>query len=318
MFNLNRTTQTILNQFVTFTLAMVFSNVMPVASAAVSAREARTEGLSTEGIEERWLQAQRSGGGRVRVVYHEGTDARSREVIEGLRQIGAFDEAATTITNGYYLPEDITINIQQCDSFNSSYNSISKSIRLCINLLTETYDTLKEAGLDDLLEDWRFNFRSQKIAVSGFLFVFYHELAHALMDVFDERPMGMTAEEIEADTIAALLFTDSSKEDKQATLIWFGWLISTDEDKKPAYYDEHPVTEQRFYNIYCLWHGEDPTLFGNDLARNTLQSREIKCSYEYENAQKEFNRMMEPHRRENRSSSPSSAPASSSNSEYIW
>ena len=94
------------------------------------------------------------------------------------------------------------------------------------------------------------------------LAIFYHELAHATIDLLDVPIFGQ--EEDAADVMAVLLidrmFEEAAARDLAADSA-FGYLDAealAGEGAPPDYWDLHGPDEQRFYNHVCLFYGADP------------------------------------------------------------
>ncbi|MDZ7904565.1 MAG: DUF4344 domain-containing metallopeptidase [Cypionkella sp.] len=98
---------------------------------------------------------------------------------------------------------------------------------------------------------------------SNVIATFYHELGHALIDVLELPVLGR--EEDAADSLSALLIHQIWEEDSAAQMIdetanaFF--LNSQEADAnghETAYWDEHSLDLQRYYNLVCLFYGADP------------------------------------------------------------
>lgn len=100
-------------------------------------------------------------------------------------------------------------------------------------------------------------------------FTLCHELTHALISTFDVPVLGR--EEDAADQISALCFlhpTDKNRRDPQAVekliAVADAWRLEWELDKDSggtAYWDEHALDIQRYYQILCVLYGSDPQRF---------------------------------------------------------
>lgn len=100
-------------------------------------------------------------------------------------------------------------------------------------------------------------------------FTLCHELTHALISTFDIPVLGR--EEAAADQISTLcvLYPESTADrDPQATeklvAVADAWRLEWELDKESggtAYWDEHALDIQRFYNVLCMLYGSDPEKF---------------------------------------------------------
>lgn len=97
-------------------------------------------------------------------------------------------------------------------------------------------------------------------------FTLCHELAHALIATFDIPVLG--PEEAAADQIATLcvLYPETTThQDPQAieklVAVADAWRLEWEMDKESggtAYWDEHALDIQRYYNVLCMLYGSDP------------------------------------------------------------
>lgn len=98
---------------------------------------------------------------------------------------------------------------------------------------------------------------------SNLIFVFYHEVAHALIDVLDLAVLGR--EEDAADMLSALLIDMLWEEEAAAQVVGdaaLAFLLYADEaaqsGTEPAYWGLHALDLQRHYNLICLFYGANP------------------------------------------------------------
>ena len=100
-------------------------------------------------------------------------------------------------------------------------------------------------------------------------FTLCHELTHALISTFDIPILGR--EEAAADQIATLcvLYPETTaNRDPQAVeklvAVADAWRLEWELDKESggtAYWDEHALDIQRYYNVLCMLYGSDPEKF---------------------------------------------------------
>ena len=69
-----------------------------------------------------------------------------------------------------------------------------------------------------------------------------------------------------------------------------------DAGAKPAYFDEHSIGEQRFYNITCIVYGSAPQQYGALVERGVLpERRAARCMKEYTQKNKAWEDLLRPH-----------------------
>ncbi|MGL6211761.1 MAG: DUF4344 domain-containing metallopeptidase [Paracoccaceae bacterium] len=98
---------------------------------------------------------------------------------------------------------------------------------------------------------------------SNVIAIFYHELGHALIDVLALPVLGR--EEDAADTLSTLLINSIWEEDAAVAMVYdtaTAFLLYSDEAEKSgretAYWGQHSLDLQRYYNLACLFYGANP------------------------------------------------------------
>lgn len=93
--------------------------------------------------------------------------------------------------------------------------------------------------------------------------VFYHEVAHALIDTLDLAVPGR--EEDAADTLSALLIDRLWDEETAVSLVYANALafllyadVSETQGFDTTYWGQHSLDLQRYYNLVCLFYGANP------------------------------------------------------------
>jgi len=130
--------------------------------------------------------------------------------------------------------------------------------------------------------------------IANIQFTLCHELTHALISTFDVPVLGR--EEDAADQIAAICFlhpTDKDRRDPQAVekliAVADAWRLEWELDKDSggtAYWDEHALDIQRYYQILCVLYGSDPQRFESlpDQIELPWQRAWSCADYEYDRA----------------------------------
>jgi len=127
-------------------------------------------------------------------------------------------------------------------------------------------------------------------------FTLLHEFSHLLIDELKLPVLGM--EEDAADRIALVAMQESRRHQSAREAIpwlfavagdWYTeWEIRADEDgvsEAPAYWDNHPLEIQRFYNIVCLIVGGNGDLLDDLINAELLPfARAVSCEREYQQA----------------------------------
>ena len=138
-----------------------------------------------------------------------------------------------------------------------------------------------------------------EFVTSNVIATFYHELGHALIDVLQLPVLGR--EEDAADTLSALLIHQGWEEEAAATLTYDTanayWAYSEEakaEGYDMAFWDEHSLDMQRYYNLICLYYGAEPDLRADDAKELGLpDDRAERCPDEYQLAADSWGGLLE-------------------------
>lgn len=134
---------------------------------------------------------------------------------------------------------------------------------------------------------------------ANLIFAFYHEAAHALIDVMQLAVLGR--EEDAADTLSVLLIDALWEEDSAQSILYdaaLAFLLYSDETGAdgagPAYWGQHALDLQRYFNLICLFYGADPQGRAN-LAQDLglPEQRRESCPEEHELAAGSWAAMLE-------------------------
>ena len=135
--------------------------------------------------------------------------------------------------------------------------------------------------------------------IGNTLFTVYHELGHALVDLFDLPVIGR--EEDAVDGFAAVtMIPDAPDETRDALIVAVadGWRAQSefadDENERP-YWGEHALDEQRHYAIVCLMVGSDQEGFYDYALDAGLPEERIEtCVDDFELMKDGWERLLDP------------------------
>ena len=113
------------------------------------------------------------------------------------------------------------------------------------------------------------------------MFVFFHELGHGLIDLYDLPVTGK--EEDAVDDFSTLLLIETDLADYAIRAAEY-WSVSDSGEYDPlSFADEHSLSAKRFYSILCLVYGSDPDAYAGLVTEGYLPlSRAQRCPAEYQ------------------------------------
>jgi len=223
--------------------------------------------------------------GDFKVIYSSTSNPDYLELEKIFKESRLFDEVANGLNDILILPQDIEIVLGECGETNAFYNPENHQIVMCYELIEELSSSFSNVAESE--EELGY------AIIHTTLFIFYHEMGHALVDVLDIPITGK--EEDAVDQLSSLILIEADEE--EAVLDGALWFFLRGEESKIdelALADEHALDKQRFYNLVC-W------IYGKDSAKNTYlieegyisEERAERCPQEYSQIFNSWERLIE-------------------------
>jgi hypothetical protein len=190
------------------------------------------------------------------------------------KQKHSLEEVSDLLSASLILPSPITLVRQECGRSTAFYNLETHEITLCYELDEE----LKQQATK------KFGDTPTAKALSGaaFLFVLYHELGHAEIDLYHLNITGR--EEDVADQFATydlLKYASSNGTTYIEGAMWF-FSEATLSYTRQHLADVHSLNTQRQFNILCWAYGKDSLSFAGLAKRYGLTPERARgCQREY-------------------------------------
>lgn len=220
---------------------------------------------------------------------------RFRSIDDRVRANRLLESAAERLNRSLILPQDIILRLRACDEANATYEAKSRSITVCYELLEHFLGIFKKAGETDE--------RAYDKMFDAVRFVFLHEVAHALIDVYDLPITG--SEEDAADRLSTFFnLTELGDEGSRAIFAAAEAFRLESRQRSPGkrqLSDEHLLQEQRAYNSLCLIYGADPEKYSSIVADGYLPSdRAAGCKKDYQKTIQSWTNLLGPWRKTDR------------------
>lgn len=233
-------------------------------------------------------EAEDTGDFVVRYESTENEDYREMEAI--LKETRLLEDTVQELNGVFALPAEVPVVLRECGEVNAFYDPEAREISLCYELV-EYYAGmfLSEDQTEEEAEE------GGEAVVGATLFTFFHELGHALIDLYDLPITGR--EEDAVDQLATMILLEGGEEGENAALNG-AWSFLTEEESEEelAFWDEHSLDEQRFYNIVCWSYGKNPESFQGLVDDETLpEDRAERCPGEYDRMSRSWDALLEPH-----------------------
>jgi hypothetical protein len=239
--------------------------------------------------------------GDFKVAYGTVKNPDYRELQQIFKDTALFEETVKALNETLALPADVTVTLRECGEINAFYEPDSRRISMCYELVSAfTEMFLADAETEEEAE-------AAGVSVAGAtLFIFFHETGHALIDLLDLPITGR--EEDAVDQLATLILLEAGEDGENAALDGASSFLSEEEEEGSedeegfddlAFWDEHSLDEQRFYNIVCWLYGKDPEGYAYLVQDETLpEARAESCPGEYERMSKAWETLLEPYVKE--------------------
>lgn len=222
-------------------------------------------------------------------------DKTQRDIKVAFENAGDFQTIIKVVNATLFLPYNVTVKFMSGEG--PLYRPDTKTIQmpyedmiLISNMYFARYPKAKDEDMFDFV-------------LKSEIWSFYHELAHALIDAYKLPIVGK--EEEAADDLAVIIALEYTEDGYKIAMdsaeLWD--LFSKSDNKEvqeSAYWDEHALNPQRFYNIVCLAYGKFPKEVSEGIKSNELLTSFIKekgpfCAAEYKRTLRAWTQLLTPY-----------------------
>jgi hypothetical protein len=239
-----------------------------------------------------------AGDGRFVVEY--GNSDQYGELRQAFKEARLLEEIADYLNQAVILPDNVTIALEQCGTINAFYNPGNQRISMCYELIeyfVQVFTQNQEQEGDNIGDA---EADPEDAAIDATIFVFFHELGHALTHVLDIPITGK--EEDAVDQLSTWILADGSDEGELAALhgaMSFYLETSAGEETSVddlAFWDEHSLSQQRFYNIMCWVYGQNQEKYEYLVSDEYLPAdRAERCADEWTQMDSSWERLLAEH-----------------------
>ncbi len=238
--------------------------------------------------------SQSNDKGDIKVVWNKVSNKEYAEFQEDLKKEHFMEDMAEYLNETFSMPEDLFITCDECGEENAFYDPESKKIIICYEMIDYLYEILEKKYKGDKLDE---------VVWNATTFILFHELGHALIDIYDLPMVGK--EEDTVDNFSAYFLTTTGEDaDTQAVLdgAWAFRTMSEESEKDQEVKDlplwgVHSLDSQRFYNIACMVYGSagDSKKYRYLVKKGYLPAdRADGCIDEYEKVARSWDKLLEP------------------------
>jgi len=232
--------------------------------------------------------------------YENPNSAYDTSAKDWIQETLYFEDQLTYLNSVFRLPHDVEIVVEECNEANAFYDYSTKQIIMCYEFIDSVFSDFltyfDEQGIEITDEE----VSTMNLDVVDFMF--YHELGHALVDIYQLPITGLEENVVDQFATFFLLITENTEDYEgifaQDILYNVGtWFFINDQlGYEHVYWDVHNLDVQRFYNISCYSYGQNPNYNTDLITEGWLpQERAENCEYEYAVLEDSWNRILSPY-----------------------
>ncbi|MEV7536374.1 DUF4344 domain-containing metallopeptidase [Streptomyces hydrogenans] len=243
------------------------------------------------------------GTGRLAVAYDPPRSPEDRAARSFLRAHRVLEDAAAYADARIALPRDVPLRAASCEAPNPYWDEETGRITYCYGFVDDARRVFSRVDTDGTPAERAAAVDEDVVGLSNG--VLFHELGHALVDLYDLPVTGR--EEDAVDQLAVLLLAsgDERHADYAISAInaWGAmWEASEGGDPGVAgYSDVHSMDGQRFFNWACWLYGSDPARFADAVDDEgnpdgvLPRDRAALCPAEFRRVDSSWRTLLAPH-----------------------
>jgi len=188
------------------------------------------------------------------------------------------------------LPRPITLKASSCGEANAWYDADTDELTFCYELVRDFAKSAEKGA--------SYHLTPQQAVVGPFLFIVFHETAHAVFGMLAVPILGR--EEDAADQVATIGAIRMGGDFAERMLRSAAFMYETDSSSRKIgeddFADVHGLDRQRFYNVLCLAWGSDPKRFSFAKELGKLPDERAEgCADEFKQVQYAVNALIRKH-----------------------
>jgi hypothetical protein len=228
---------------------------------------------------------------QIEIAYVKPGKSYLLPVYERLKQ-RQFLEQLKQFLSPLQLPVKLRITAYECGVTNAFWQGRGAGLALCY----EWPDWLERLAPAETTPE---GYRREDVILGAFLQVTFHELGHALFDLYNVPMFGR--EEDAADQMAGFILWQFGEEVARRTLpgsayFWRESESGSDGWSRDLFSDTHGNPMQRYYNYLCMAYGGNPDTFRDFVDAGMLpKERAVNCPREFQQIRNAFVKTILPH-----------------------
>ena len=239
------------------------------------------------------------GGGaepEIKVRYEKAGSGPALVGRSMMKRTLLLEQVAERINHTMNLAHDIELVGAQCGEANAYWNLEEKKITICYEDADLSLRFFQVAGDEDPIP----------AAINAEIATFYHELAHATIDMYDLPTTGREEDASDQLVVFMLLEPDENgtvepraeEAVKDYARMFEQYAAGQGVLVEADFAAKHSINRARMYNVLCWFYGHDPAEHGDLVADGWLpRDRAEGCEAEYEHLHKSWSTLLGPYLR---------------------
>jgi hypothetical protein len=223
--------------------------------------------------------------GDIQIAWESPPDAISKSITESFHETQLFEDVAEGLNDTLKFPRNLPVRHVSCGEENAFYDPQSGELLMCYELLS----AVAELAYDPTISEEEIG----KRLVGTWMFVFFHELGHGLIDMYGLPVTGK--EEDAVDDFSAVLLIEAGLADFAIRAAEYWSVTDQGMYDESSFADEHSLNSQRFFNILCAVYGSNPRQYQGLVTGGYLpEARAERCPAEYQQKLRSWETLLEP------------------------
>lgn len=248
-------------------------------------------GTGTEAVQQTPSDAEEvavdTDGGDIVVRYVPPEDPANQFVADVITDSGMYDGLADALNTQFALPQDLEVVFAEGEG--PAYYPDEQGILYDWGFLTLASDIFASQG------DEGEALGTSLAEVSAF--VFYHELGHAFVDLYDLPVTGKEEDAVDQLATVIAVWSEYPQMAISGARLFDALSADSTDPQWADFADEHSLDQQRVANIACWVIGSDPDGVGAELqaAVQLPEDRLVRCEDEWAQIEKSWATLLAPH-----------------------
>ncbi len=231
---------------------------------------------------------QAKSGGKFQVYYNPAKNHAYKTIENIFAKAHMYERVAAVLNKNINLPRNIAIVSTECGQANAYYDPKHHAIVMCYELVGEFAKSAAPYAAT--------NTDLYRATIGSTLFTFFHELGHTLIHELNLPAVGR--EEDAADQLGVTFITAGGNDLGEIALVavarQFKERAMQTRPEDLPYWDEHPLDQQRYFNLICLLYGSNPRKYTSLPSLAGLPGgRARQCPSEYQQATNSWLRLIQ-------------------------